>query len=82
MRIAAGVCVWGKVRPTIYFTEAKSITLCKSEDKELSHYIDLLHENSVDLFTRLPEMPSGLIRSTDEAGLAKLIESADIVLRF
>ena len=34
------------------------------------------------MFTRAPEEPDGILRHTDEAGLAKLIGEADTVLRF
>ena len=58
LRIAAGIGVWGKVRPTLCFTRAGG------------------------LFTRAPEDPDGLLRHTDEAGLAKLINDTDTLLRF
>ena len=82
LRIAAGTGVWGKVRPTLCFTRANDPALGQAEDGELRGYIHLLRETAGGLFTRAPEEPDGLLRHTDEAGLAKLINDTDTVLRF
>ena len=82
LRIAAGTGVWGKVRPTLCFTRANDPALGQAEDGELRRYIHLLRETAGGLFTRAPEEPDGLLRHTDEAGLAKLINDTDTVLRF
>ena len=82
LRIAAGTGVWGKVRPTLCFARANDPALGQAEDEELRRYISLLRETAAGLFTRAPEEPGGLLRHTDEAGLAKLIDKADSVLRF
>ena len=82
LRIAAGIGVWGKVRPTLCFTRAGGQALGQAEDEELRRYIHLLRETAGGLFTRAPEDPDGLLRHTDEAGLAKLINDTDTVLRF
>jgi len=82
MRIAAGIGVWGKVRPTLCFTRANDTVLGQAEDAELRRYIHLLSETGGGLFTQAPGEPGGLLRHTDEAGLAKLIDDADTVLRF
>ena len=82
LRIAAGTGVWGKVRPTLCFTRANDPALGQAEDGELRRYISLLRETAGGLFTRAPEEPDGLLRHTDEAGLAKLINDTDTVLRF
>ena len=49
---------------------------------ELRRYISLLRETAGGLFTRAPEEPDGILCHTDEAGLAKLIDKADTVMRF
>jgi len=82
LRIAAGIGVWGKIRPTLCFTRAGGQALGQAEDEELRRYIHLLSETAGGLFTRAPEEPDGLLRYTDEAGLAKLINDTDTVLRF
>ena len=82
LRIAAGTGVWGKVRPTLCFTRANDPALGQAEDGELRRYISLLRETAGGMFTRAPEEPDGILRHTDEAGLAKLIGEADTVLRF
>tara|TARA_B000000460_G_scaffold173170_1_gene123251 strand:- start:581 stop:889 length:309 start_codon:yes stop_codon:yes gene_type:complete len=82
LRIAAGTGVWGKVRPTLCFARANDQALGQAEDEELRRYIHLLRETAGGLFTRAPEEPDGLLRHTDEAGLAKLINDTDTVLRF
>jgi hypothetical protein len=82
LRIAAGTGVWGKVRPTLCFTRANDPALGQAEDGELRRYISLLCETAGGMFTRAPEEPDGILRHTDEAGLAKLIGEADTVLRF
>ena len=82
LRIAAGIGVWGKVRPVICFARANGQALGQAEDAELGSYIHLLSETSSGLFTQAPGEPGGLLRHTDEAGLAKLIDDADTVLRF
>ncbi len=82
LRIAAGIGVWGKVRPTLCFTRAGGQALGQAEDEELRRYIHLLRETAGGLFTRAPEEPDGLLRHTDEASLAKLINDTDTVLRF
>lgn len=82
MRIAAGIGVWGKVRPTLCFARANDTVLGQAEDAELRRYIHLLSETAGGLFTQAPGEPGGLLRHTDEAGLAKLIDDADTVLRF
>ena len=82
LRIAAGIGVWGKVRPTLCFTRAGGQALGQAEDEELRRYIHLLRETAGGLFTRAPEEPDGLLRHTDEAGLAKLINDTDTVPRF
>ena len=82
LRIAAGVGVWGKVRPVICFARANGQALGQAEDAELRRYIHLLSETSGGLFTQAPGEPGGLLRHTDEASLAKLIDDADTVLRF
>lgn len=82
MRIAAGIGVWGKVRPALCFARANDTALGQAEDAELRRYIHLLSETAGGLFTQAPGEPSGLLRHTDEAGLAKLIDDADTVLRF
>jgi hypothetical protein len=82
LRIAAGTGVWGKVRPTICFARANDPALGQAEDGELLRYISLLRETAGGLFTRAPEEPDGILRHTDETGLAKLIGKADTVLRF
>jgi hypothetical protein len=83
LRIAAGTGVWGKVRPTLCFTRANDPALGQAEDGELRRYISLLRETAGGLFTLLAaEEPEGILRHTDEAGLAKLIGEADTVLRF
>ena len=82
LRIAAGIGVWGKVRPTLCFTRAGGQALGQAEDEELRRYIHLLRETAGGLFTRAPEEPDGLLRHTDEAGLAKLINDTNTVLRF
>ena len=82
LRIAAGTGVWGKVRPTLCFARANDPALGQAEDGELRRYIHLLRETAGGLFTRAPEEPDGLLRHTDEAGLAKLINDTDTVLRF
>ena len=82
LRIAAGIGVWGKVRPTLCFTRAGGQALGQAEDEELRRYIHLLRETAGGLFTRAPEDPDGLLRHTDEAGLAKLINDTDTLLRF
>ena len=82
LRIAAGIGVWGKVRPTICFARASDPALGQAEDEDLRRYIHLLGENSGGLFTCAPEIRNGLLRHTDKAGLAKLIDDADTVLRF
>ena len=82
LRIAAGIGVWGKVRPTLCFPRAGGQALGQAEDEELRRYIHLLRETAGGLFTRAPEEPDGLLRHTDEAGLAKLINDTDTVLRF
>jgi hypothetical protein len=82
LRIAAGIGVWGKVRPTVCFDRASDPALGQAEDEELRRYIHLLRETAGGLFTCAPEAPGGLLRHTDEAGLAKLIDDADTVLRF
>jgi len=82
LRIAAGTGVWGKVRPTLCFTRANDPALGQAEDGELRGYISLLRETAGGLFTRAPGKPDGILRHTDEAGLAKLIGKADTVLRF
>jgi hypothetical protein len=82
LRIAAGTGVWDKVRPTRCFTRANDPALGQAEDGELRRYISLLRETAGGLFTRAPEEPDGILRHTDEAGLAKLIGEADTVLRF
>ena len=82
LRIAAGIGVWGKVRPTLCFTRAGGQALGQAEDEELRRYIHLLRETAGGLFTRAPEDPDGLLRHTDEASLAKLINDTDTVLRF
>jgi hypothetical protein len=82
LRIAAGIGVWGKVRPTLCFARANDTALGQAEDAELRRYIHLLSETGGGLFTQAPGEPGGLLRHTDEAGLAKLIDDADTVLRF
>ena len=82
LRIAAGTGVWGKVKITVCFTRAGDPALGQAEDEELRRYISLLRETAGGLFTRAPEEPGGLLRHTDEAGLAKLVDEADSVLRF
>ena len=82
LRIAAGTGVWGKVRPTLCFTQANDPALGQAEDGELRRYISLLRETAGGMFTRAPEEPDGILRHTDEAGLAKLMGEADTVLRF
>ena len=82
LRIAAGIGVWGKVQPTLCFARANDTALGQAEDAELGSYIHLLSETSSGLFTQAPGEPGGLLRHTDEAGLAKLIDGADPVLRF
>ena len=82
MRIAAGIGVWGKVRPTLCFARANDTALGQAEDGELRRYIHLLRETAGGLFTHAPGEPDGILRHTDEAGLAKLIDDADTVLRF
>ncbi|MEE2947739.1 MAG: hypothetical protein VX392_05430 [Verrucomicrobiota bacterium] len=82
LRIAAGIGVWGKVRPTICFARSSDPALGQAYDEELRRYILLLRETTGDLFTLAPAEPTGLLRHTDEAGLAKLIDDADTVLRF
>ena len=82
LRIAAGIGVWGKVRPVICFARANAQALGQAEDAELRRYIHLLSETAGGLFTQAPGEPGGLLRHTDEAGLAKLIDDADTVLRF
>jgi hypothetical protein len=82
LRIAAGIGVWGKVRPTLCFARANDTALGQAEDGELRRYIHLLRETACGLFTRAPEESEGLLRHLDEAGLAKLIDDADTVLRF
>ena len=82
LRIAAGTGVWGKVRPTLCFARANDPALGHAEDGELRRYISLLRETAGGLFTRAPEEPDGILRHTNEAGLAKLIGEADTVLRF
>ena len=82
LRIAAGTGVWGKVRPTLCFIRANDPALGQAEDGELRRYISLLRETAGGLFTRAPEEPDGILRHTDDAGLAKLIGEADTVLRF
>ena len=82
LRIAAGTGVWGKVRPTLCFTRANDPALGQAEDGELRRYISLLCETAGGMFTRAPEEPDGILRHTDDAGLAKLIGEADTVLRF
>ena len=82
LRIAAGTGVWGKVRPTLCFTRANDPALDQAEDGELRRYISLLCETAGGMFTRAPEEPDGILRHTNEAGLAKLIGEADTVLRF
>ncbi|MBC8245514.1 MAG: hypothetical protein H8E20_14090 [Verrucomicrobia bacterium] len=82
MRIAAGIGVWGKVRPTLCFARANDTALGQAENGELRRYIHLLRDTGGGLFTHAPEEPDGILRHTDEAGLAKLIDDADTVLRF
>ena len=82
LRIAAGIGVWGKVRPTLCFTRAGGHALDQAEDEELRRYIHLLRETAAGLFTRAPEEPEAILQHTDEAGLAKLINDTDTVLRF
>ena len=82
LRIAAGIGVWGKVRPTVCFAQVSDSALGQADDEELRRYIHLLRETAGGLFTCAPEVPGGLFRHTDEAGLAKLIDDADAVLRF
>jgi len=82
LRIAAGTGVWNKVRPTLCFTRANDPALGQAEDGELRRYMSLLRETAGGLFTRAPEEPDGILRHTDEAGLAKLIGETDTVLRF
>ena len=82
LRIAAGTGVWGKVRPTLCFTRANDPALGQAEDGELRRYMSLLRETAGGLFTRAPEEPDGILRHTNEAGVAKLIGEADTVLRF
>ena len=82
LRIAAGTGVWGKVRPTLCFARANDTALGQAEDEELRRYISLLRETAGGLFTRAPEEPEGILQHTDEAGLARLIDEADTVLRF
>ena len=82
LRIAAGTGVWGKVKISVCFTHANDPALGQAEDGELRRYISLLRETAGGLFTRAPGKPDGILRHTDEAGLAKLIGKADTVLRF
>ena len=82
LRIAAGTGVWGKVRPTLCFTRDNDPALGHAEAGELRRYIHLLRETAGGLFTRAPEKPEGILRHTDETGLARLIGEADTVLRF
>ena len=82
LRIAAGTGVWGKVRPILCFARANDTALGQAEDEELRRYISLLRETAGGLFTLVSEKPEGILRHTDETGLAKLIDKADTVLRF
>ena len=82
MRIAAGIGVWGKVRPTLFFAKAGDSALGQAEDKELGHHIQLLRDTAGGLFTLAREEPDGILQHTDETGLAKLVGEADTVLHF
>ncbi|HJN89469.1 MAG TPA: hypothetical protein QGG93_03970 [Verrucomicrobiota bacterium] len=82
MRIAAGIGVWGKVRPTLCFAKAGDSALGQAEDKELGHHIQLLRDTAGGLFTLAREEPDGILQHTDETGLAKLVGEADTVLHF
>ena len=82
LRIAAGIGVWGKVKATLCFARANDPALGQAQDEELRRYISLLRETAGGLFTLASEKPEGILRHTDETGLAKLIDEADTVLRF
>ena len=82
LRIAAGIGVWGKVKAPLCFTRANDPALGQAQDEELRRYISLLRETAGGLFTLVSQKPEGILRHTDETGLAKLIDKADTVLRF
>ena len=82
LRIAAGTGVWGQVQITVCFTRAADPAPGPTDDHEPPRHISLLRETAGGLFTRAPEKPDGILRHTDEAGLAKLVDEADSVLRF
>ena len=69
-------------KATLCFARANDPALGQAQDEELRRYISLLRETAGGLFTLVSEKPEGILRHTDETGLAKLIDKADTVLRF
>ena len=76
------LCLAAALAPLGQAQEPDTAPLGQAEDEELRRYISLLRETAGGLFTRAPEEPEGILQHTDEAGLARLIDEADTVLRF